>query len=280
MPVTADRLTYFMAPMLSLVVAVMTFAVVPIADPITVMWRGESVTVPMALADVNIALLYVMGVASLGVYGVVLAGWSSDNKYSLLGGLRSAAQMVSYELALGASVVGVVMLAGTLSVAGIVAAQETVWYVWLQPLGFALFAVAVVAETNRAPFDLPEAEPELIGGYHTEYSGFRFAMFFMAEYIHMITASAIAASLFLGGYRLPCFADSGFAFLCDLPWYGDIAVFTARVIVGLFIFVWLRATLPRLRYDRLMDLGWKVALPLALVNIAITATALTWSLAR
>ena len=165
-------------------------------------------------------------------------------------------------------------------VTDIVARQGTIWYVWLQPLGFVLFAVAVVAETNRAPFDLPEAEQELIGGYHTEYSGFRFAMFFMAEYIHMITASAVAASLFLGGYRLPCFPDSVFASLCDLPWYVDIAVLTAKVIVGVFLFVWLRATLPRLRYDRLMDLGWKVMLPLALVNIAITAIGITWFLAR
>jgi NADH-quinone oxidoreductase subunit H len=273
MPRTADRLTFLLAPLVSIVVAVMTFAVIPVADPITVTIGGQERVIKMALADVNIALLYTMGVTSLGVYGVVLAGWSSDNKYSLLGGLRSAAQMVSYELALGASVLGVVLLAGTLSLSEIVDKQASVWYVFLQPLGFLLFTIAIVAETNRAPFDLPEAEQELIGGYHTEYTGFRFAMFFMAEYIHMITASALVATLFLGGYRLPCIG--GVALLCDAPWFVDIAVFTAKVVAGLFVYVWLRATLPRLRYDRLMELGWKALLPLGLANVVLTAAIFT-----
>jgi NADH-quinone oxidoreductase subunit H len=280
MPSTADRFTYFLAPALAIVVAVLTFAVIPISDPVTFHWAGQAYTTPLALADVNVALLFVMGVTSLGVYGVVLAGWSSDNKYSLLGGMRSAAQMVSYELALGASVVGVVLIAGTLSVTEIVASQETWWYAALQPLGFVVFCVAVVAETNRAPFDLPEAEQELIGGYHTEYSGFRFAMFFMAEYIHMITASALAASLFLGGYRLPCARGTVLEAFCEAPWYVDVAVFSAKVLAGLFLFVWVRATLPRLRYDRLMQLGWKVMLPLGLANAALTAAFLAWYAAR
>jgi NADH-quinone oxidoreductase subunit H len=279
LPRTADRLTYFAAPVISIVVAVMTFAVIPVADPVTFTFAGQTHTVEMALADVNIALLYTMGVTSLGVYGVVLAGWSSDNKYSLLGGLRSAAQMVSYELALGASIVGVVLIAGTLSLREIVDAQATTWYVLLQPLGFVLFATAIVAETNRAPFDLPEAEQELIGGFHTEYTGFRFAMFFMAEYIHVITASALVATLFFGGYRLPCFAGAP-GFFCDAPWFVDILVFTAKVIFGLFLFVWLRATLPRLRYDRLMELGWKVLLPLAIANVALTAAGIVLATTR
>jgi len=269
-PANVERLVYFAAPCISLVVAILAFAMIPVADPITVTWGAHEYVIPMAIADANVALLYLLGVTSLAVYGIVLAGWSSNNKYSLIGGLRSAAQMVSYELALGLSLVGVVMVAGTLSIREIVDQQQVVWFVVLQPLGFLLYAITAVAETNRAPFDMPEAEQELVAGYHTEYTGMRFAMFFAAEYMNVITVCAVAVSLFLGGYRLPCFGGA-LSFLCDLPWYGDVLVFLGKVVLGMFVFVWLRATIPRLRYDQLMSLGWKVLLPLAIVNVALTA---------
>jgi len=267
-PRGVDRLPYFLAPVLSLVVALMAFAVVPIADPVTFEWAGVERSVTFQVADLDIGILYILGITSLAVYGIALAGWSSNSTYSLLGGLRSSAQMVSYELALGVSLIGVVMIAGTLSLAEIVELQRDWPLVLVQPLGFVLYAVSAVAETNRAPFDMPEAEQELIAGYHTEYTGLRFAMFFMAEYMNMITVSAIATVLFLGGHHLP--------WVGDLPWYLDIVVFTAKVVAGLFVFVWLRATLPRLRYDQLMDLGWKVLLPLALLNVALTGLGLAW----
>lgn len=271
-PLGVDTFIYFLAPMISLVVAIMAFAVIPMADPVDVSLFGIEGTFHFQLIDPNIGLLYLLGVGSLAVYGIVLAGWSSNNKYALLGGMRSSAQMVSYELALGISLLGVVLLAGTLRMSEFVAAQSSVWFVILQPLGFILYAFAAVAETNRAPFDMPEAEQELIAGYHTEYTGMRFALFFMAEYIHMITVSAVAAVLFLGGYTLP--------FIDGLPWFLDLLVILAKIFLCLFFFIWLRATLPRLRYDRLMDLGWKVLLPLSIFNLAITAVLLYWWQAR
>jgi len=277
-PDGADRRVFFLAPALSVVVAIVTFAVIPVAEPLTFAWRGVSHTVPMQMAEINVAVLYVLGMSSLAVYGIALAGWASNNKYALLGGMRSAAQMISYELAMGLSLVGVVMLAGTLSLKEIVDQQQLWPFVVLQPLGFLIFAVTAVAETHRAPFDLPEAEQELVAGYHTEYTGMRFALFFMAEYIAMITVSAIAVSVFWGGYRLPCAPGTPLAFLCDPPWIVGPVVFTLKVMAGLFVFVWLRATLPRLRYDRLMDLGWKVLLPLALLNVAVTAVLVAWRL--
>jgi NADH-quinone oxidoreductase subunit H len=270
-PRSVDHFVYYLAPLLSLVVAVLTFAVIPAGRPIHVTLGGESYTIPLQMADSSVALLYLLGVSSLAVYGIVLAGWASNNKYSLIGGLRSSAQMVSYELAMGISLIGVVLLAGTLSITGIVEAQGAVWFVLLQPLAFLVYGVTALAETNRAPFDLPEAEQELVAGFHTEYTGLRFAMFYMAEYINIITVSAVAVSLFWGGYRLPCFPNTALAFLCDMPWFVEVLVFTAKVVVALFVFIWLRATLPRLRYDQLMSLGWKVLLPLALLNVAITA---------
>lgn len=262
-PTGVDRLTYFSAPVLSLVVAMMAFALIPIADPITVTWGGQEREIAFQLADLNIGILYILGVTSLAVYGIALAGWSSNNTFSLLGGLRSSAQMVSYELAMGISLIGVVMIAGTLSLAEIVEMQRVRPFVLLQPLGFVIYAITALAETNRAPFDMPEAEQELIAGYHTEYTGLRFAMFFMAEYINMIVVSAVATTLFLGGYHLP--------FVGDMPWFVQIVVFTAKVIACLFVFIWLRATLPRLRYDQLMDFGWKVLLPLSIANVVLTA---------
>ena len=275
-PRSADKAIYLLAPVISVVVAIVTFAVIPIGDPLTLEWRGSLVEIPMQIGEVNVALLYVLGVSSLAVYGIVLAGWASDNKYALLGGLRSSAQMISYELAMGLSIVGVVMLAGTLSIREIVDLQSLWPFVLIQPLGFAVYAVTALAETNRAPFDLPEAEQELIAGYHTEYTGMRFALFYMAEYINMITVSAVAVSLFWGGYHLPCAPGTALSFLCDPPWLLGPIVFTAKVLICLFGFVWLRATLPRLRYDQLMDLGWKVLLPLALLNVVLTAVPLVW----
>jgi NADH-quinone oxidoreductase subunit H len=235
---------------------------------------GRTYEIALQVADFNVALLYVLGVSSLAVYGIVLAGWSSNNKYSLIGGLRSSAQMISYELAMGISLVGVVMVAGTLSITEIVNQQSVRPFVLLQPLGFLIYAITAVAETNRAPFDMPEAEQELIAGYHTEYTGMRFALFFMAEYVNIITVSALAVSLYWGGYHLPCLEGTPLDFLCALPWYGDVLVFVAKLVVVLFGFVWLRATLPRLRYDQLMDLGWKVLLPLSIANVALTAIGL------
>jgi NADH-quinone oxidoreductase subunit H len=275
-PAGADRFVYFLAPVINAVVAVATFAVIPVAAPLTFTWHGVTRTVPMQVADINVAVLYVLGVSSLTVYGIALAGWSSDNKYALMGGLRSSAQLLSYELAMGLSLVGVVMLAGTLSIRQIVD-QQVLWpYAFLQPLGFLLYAVTAVAETNRAPFDMPEAEQELIAGYHTEYTGMRFALFYMAEYISMLTVSAIAVSLFWGGYRLPCAPGTPLAFMCHLPWIVGPLVFLAKVVVCMYGFVWLRATFPRLRYDRLMALGWKALLPLALVNVVVTAVLMVW----
>jgi NADH-quinone oxidoreductase subunit H len=275
-PLNVDRFVYFLAPVLSMVVAILAFAMIPVGAPITLNVDGTEYVIPLAIANSNVALLYVLGISSLAVYGIVLAGWSSNNKYSLIGGLRSSAQMVSYELAMGVALVGVVMVAGTLSIAEIVDQQRALWFVVLQPLGFLLYAITAVAETNRAPFDMPEAEQELIAGYHTEYTGMRFALFYMAEYINMITVSAIAVSLFLGGYRLPCLGGA-LGVLCQPETLGNAAllvtvpVFLAKVILCLFVFVWIRATLPRLRYDRLMDFGWKVLLPLSLANVALTA---------
>ena len=270
-PVGVDRPVYFLAPVISMAVAILAFAVIPIGDPVTVNLAGKVRVIPLQIADFNVALLYFLGVTSLAVYGIVLAGWASNNKYSLIGGLRSSAQMVSYELAMGLSLLGVVMVTGTLSVSEIVKYQTALPLIVLQPLGFVIYAITALAETNRAPFDMPEAEQELIAGYHTEYTGMRFALFFMAEYINMVTVCALAASLFLGGYHLPCFPGTPLAFLCDLPWYLDILVLLAKIVFGMFLFVWLRATLPRLRYDQLMNLGWKVLLPLALLNLALTA---------
>jgi NADH-quinone oxidoreductase subunit H len=254
-PLGADPIVYLAAPAISTLVALAAFAVIPVGPSINLF----GVPIPLQLANVDIGILYVLAVGSLGVYGIALAGWSSNNKYSLLGGIRASAQMISYELSLGLSLMGVVMIAGTLNLADIVDAQARYWFIFLQPLGFILYVISGIAETNRAPFDLPEAETELVAGYHTEYSGMKFALFFMAEYINMITVSAIATTMFLGGYHGPFNVLDG-------PWW-----FLLKVLLLLFLYVWLRATLPRLRYDRLMNFGWKVLLPLGLANIVLTA---------
>ncbi len=252
-PQAADRTIYLLAPTLALIPAFISFAVIPFGDRIRLFGR----TIDLVITDVNVGLLYVFGVASLGIYGIVLGGWASNNKYALLGGLRSAAQMISYELSLGLSVVGVVMLSQSLSLVQIVNAQSTAWFILFQPIGFLIFLICAIAETNRAPFDLPEAETELVAGFHVEYSSMKFAMYFMAEYANMITVAAMATTLFLGGWRGP--------FLPPVVW------FLVKLYLFIFLFIWLRATLPRFRYDQLMRFGWKVLLPLALANIMITA---------
>lgn len=260
-PDASDRLLYLLAPIVAVVTSFLAFAIVPIGPNVTLF--GQDVT--LYIADIDVALLYFLGVTSLGVYGIVLAGWASNSKYSLLGGLRASAQMISYELALGLSVLSVVMLTGSLSLVDIVNAQAGFrWFIFMQPLAFVIFLVAMIAETKRAPFDLPEAEQELVAGFHTEYSGMKFALFFIAEYVGMITISGVAVTLFLGGWRGP-FAE-------QIPILG-VVYFFVKVVAFLFLFVWLRATLPRIRYDRLMGLGWKVMLPLALANVVVTAVA-------
>jgi NADH-quinone oxidoreductase subunit H len=255
LPTNADKAVYLLAPALAMFPAFLAFAVIPVGPSISLF----GVPIPLQLANVDIGILYVLAVGSLGVYGIALAGWSSNNKYSLLGGIRASAQMISYELSLGLSLMGVVMITGSLSLSEIVDAQARYWYIFVQPLGFILYLISGIAETNRAPFDLPEAETELVAGYHTEYSGMKFALFFMAEYINMITVSSIATTMYLGGYHGP------FNIL-DGPWW-----FLLKILLLLFVYVWLRATLPRLRYDRLMNFGWKVLLPLALANVVLTA---------
>jgi NADH-quinone oxidoreductase subunit H len=254
-PAMADRFLYPLAPGISLVAALASFAVIAVGPPITIGGRQ----IDLVIQDMPVALLYLIGASSLGVYGVVLGGWSSGSKYSLLGALRGGAQVVSYELVLGLALVGVVLVSGTLSISEIVLKQaQSVPFVILQPLGFLLYFTAAIAETNRAPFDLPEAEQELVAGYHTEYSGFRFALYYIAEYVNVLTVSAIAATLFFGGWIGPFGLLNG-------PWWLFV-----KVIVFAFVFVWLRATLPRLRYDQLMRLSWGVLLPLGLLNVIAT----------
>jgi NADH-quinone oxidoreductase subunit H len=261
-PLAANRTIHDLAPVISIVVALSVFAVIPFGDTITIFGR----TVKLMIADVNVGVLYIIALASLGVYGIVLSGWSSNNKYSLLGGLRSSAQMISYELSLGLSLIGVLMVAGTLQLDKIVQAQYGwKWNLFLQPVGFITFLVASFAETNRLPFDLPEAEPELVGGYHTEYSGIKFGLFFLAEYANMITAGALITTLYLGGWQFPYLQTFGLSdFTVSIL---QVLTFAAKVSFVLFFFIWVRWTVPRFRYDQLMNLGWKVMLPLALLNV-------------
>ncbi len=252
-PSRANKLIYMVSPIICMVPALITFAVIPFGDTFTIF--GHSID--LVIADINVGILYIFAAASIGIYGIVLAGWSSNNKYSLIGGLRSSAQMISYELSMGLSLIGVFMLSETLSMTGIVEAQSKVWFVILQPLAFVIYAISAVAETNRTPFDLPEAETELVAGYHTEYSSMKFGMFFLAEYANIITVSAIAVTCFLGGWHGP--------FLPPIAW------FLIKLCLCIFFFIWLRATYPRFRYDQLMKFGWKFLLPISLVNIIITA---------
>jgi NADH-quinone oxidoreductase subunit H len=254
-PATADPLIYRFAPWLSLVTAMAAFAVIPFSE-------GSA----WVVGDVNSGILFIFALTSLGVYGISLAGWSSGSKYPLLGSIRSTAQMISYELAMTLSIVGVLILAGTTSLTGIVHAQNKLWFVVPQFLGFIIYIITAVAETNRAPFDLVEAETELVGGFHTEYSGLRFGLFFIAEYLNMITVACIATLLFFGGWEAPF----GLTLIPGIVW------FVLKVGFFIFIYIWLRTTLPRLRYDRLMAFGWKVLLPLATLNLMATAAIVAW----
>ncbi len=258
-PARADKIIFVLAPIITVIPALIIMGVVPWGGTVTLF--GRQIT--LSLSNINAGVLYILSVASISVYGIVLAGWSSNNKYAMLGGIRSSAQMISYELALGLAFIGPIMIAGSMNLSDIVEAQKRLgWFVIYQPLAAIIFWIASLAEVNRAPFDMPEAEQELTAGYHTEYSGMKFALFYMAEYIKMIAVSAIAATLFFGGYRGP--------FIDVFPWLGPIYLFV-KVILLLFGMIWVRATLPRIRYDRLMAFGWKLLLPAALFNVFATA---------
>jgi NADH-quinone oxidoreductase subunit H len=270
-PQAAHRPTYMLAPAVTVTCALATYAVLPIGRP----FEAFGHTIIPQIANLDVGILYIFAIASLGVYGVVLAGWSSNSKYSLMGGLRSSAQMISYELSMSLSVVGVLMASGSLRLADIVEMQAgSLWYAVAMPLGFMIFVISAFAETNRLPFDLPEAEAEIVAGYHTEYSAMKFAMFYLGEYIHMTLASCMITLLFLGGWHLPIIEG----YIQRMDSVGGAAahgaIFAAKVAAMIFVYMWVRWTLPRFRYDQLMRLGWKVLLPLALVNILYVGTAI------
>ena len=265
-PEKATHSIHTLAPMISIFVALSTVAVVPFGNTIHLFGRD----IPLRIADVNIGILYILALTSLGVYGITLSGWSSNSKYPLFGGLRSCAQMISYELSMGLSVVGVILVTGSLSLQDIVLHQYGwKWNIILQPVGFITFLVAAFAETNRAPFDLPEAEPELVGGYHTEYSSMKFALFFLSEYANVIVSSSVITTLFLGGWQFPYLQTFGLSPL--LTSLLQILTFSIKIVCMVFFFIWVRWSVPRFRYDQLMSLGWKVMLPVAFLNIIVTA---------
>ncbi|MDP6924200.1 MAG: NADH-quinone oxidoreductase subunit NuoH [Candidatus Scalindua sp.] len=251
-PANASKILFVLSPVIAMIPALLSIAVIPFGDTITIM----GVSIDMVITDVNIGILFILAVSSVGVYGILLGGWSSNNKYSLLGGLRSSAQMISYELSMGLSLIGVIMMTESLSLVDTVNAQAGLWFVVLQPIAFVVYAISAIAETNRCPFDLPEAETELVSGFHTEYSSMKFALFFMAEYANIITVSAVGVTFFLGGWRGP--------FLPPVVW------FLIKMALCIFFFVWLRSTFPRFRIDQLMQFAWKVLLPVAIVNVLIT----------
>jgi NADH-quinone oxidoreductase subunit H len=271
-PDQSTRFVFLLAPMVAIITAIMTLIIYPFGPTVTLPGLG---TFPLVIARFDVALLYVLGVTSVGVYGIALAGWSSNNKYSLMGGLRSAAQMISYELALGLALIGVILIVGTLDLYSIVE-QQSGWYgmhwnILYQPVGFILYLIAAIAETNRVPFDLPEAETELVAGFHTEYSSIKFLLFFNAEYINMITVSMLATTLFLGGWNVP-FAEHLFGAGTILFALVSVLGFFTKILFFLFLYIWLRGTLPRFRFDQLMNFGWKFLLPVAILNIIVTAT--------
>ena len=291
LPGTASKLFFVLGPMLSMTPALVTFAVIPFAAPLPTPWG----TVPMIVADVPIGILYVLALSSLSVYGLVLGGWASNNKYAFLGGLRASAQMVSYEVALGLSLVAILMLAGNVTLTEVVFRQQNLqlWFVFPLSLAFVLFVVSAFAETNRLPFDMPEAESELITGYHTEYSAIKFSMFFIAEYAHLITASALMATLFLGGWDVPFwsgddafywdgrwimgFDTAGAPVLATPTWWKTLltlAMFALKTGFFVLVFIWVRWTLPRFRYDQVMQLGWKIMLPAALAYVMVIGAAI------
>ncbi|MBC7795640.1 MAG: NADH-quinone oxidoreductase subunit NuoH [Pyrinomonadaceae bacterium] len=275
-PDKSTQLIYFLAPLIALICALMPMVVYPFGPEIDLSWlpfAGEYLgKFPLTIARFDVSLLFVLAITSVGVYGIALAGWASNNKYSLMGGLRSSAQMISYELSMGMSVIGVVLLAESLDIFTIVEKQNaSYWYILPQFLGFFVFLISAFAETNRVPFDLPEAETELVAGFHTEYSALKFALFFMAEYVNMFTVAAMTTTLFLGGWNVPFLSyifERGslpFAIICTIAFFLKIFAF-------LFLFIWVRGTLPRFRFDQLMNFGWKFLLPLAILNVMLTIT--------
>jgi NADH-quinone oxidoreductase subunit H len=278
-PKAADAILFAIAPIVSACAAFAAFAVIPFGTETTLFGLLDQ-PLRLEVTDVNVAVLVIFAITSMGIYGIVLAGWSSNSKYSLLGGLRSAAQMISYELSYGLALAAVIMLAGSLSLREVVMNQSGYWwhviprwYLFLQPVGFLIYMIAGVAETNRAPFDFPEAEQELVAGYHTEYSSMSFALFFLAEYVNMVTVSAVATSLYLGGWLSPIPPIFGHEILPDwLAWIW----FLVKVFLILFFYVWMRWTLPRYRYDQLMEFGWKYLLPVAVLNLLATAALVLW----
>ena len=253
----ANRLIYIFAPTVIVITALVSYAVIPFGNSITILGHK----IDLVVADVNVGLLYLFAVSSLGVYGVAMGGWASNNKYSLLGAIRSSAQMISYEISLGLSVIGVLMITGSLSTVQIVEAQSRVWFILYQPLGFIIYLISAVAECSRTPFDLTECENELVAGYQTEYSSMKFALYYLAEYAHILVVSSLAVTLFFGGWHGPI-----------LP---PVIWFLIKVFIFIFFFIWVRATYPRFRYDQLMKFGWKVLFPLALLNIMITAVVIS-----
>jgi NADH-quinone oxidoreductase subunit H len=264
-PTRADKWVFTAAPIIAMVPALIVYAVIPFGPEVSLFGRR----VTLYVTDINVGLLYIVSVASVGVYGIILAGYASNSKFPLLASLRASAQLISYEVAVTLTLVSVILMSGTLSMVGIVRAQESmgVWFGVVQPLAFAIFFIGGLAETNRAPFDLPEAEQELTGGFHTEYSGMRFALFFLAEYANMIVVSSVATTLFLGGWLRPFPSVWWLGFLDIIPSWGW---FLLKSFFFLYVFIWVRATLPRYRYDQLMRLGWKVLIPLAIVNLLVT----------
>ena len=265
-PTRADKWVFTVAPIISMVPALIVYAVIPFGPEVSLF--GRQVT--LYITDINVGLLYIVSVASVGVYGIILAGYASNSKFPLLASLRASAQLISYEVAVTLTLVSVILMSGTLSMVGIVRAQESahLWFAFVQPLAFAIFVIGSLAETNRAPFDLPEAEQELTGGFHTEYSGMRFALFFLAEYANMIVVSSVATTLFFGGWLRPF---PNLAFLSFLDIIPSWTWFLIKSFVFLYFFVWVRATLPRYRYDQLMRIGWKLLIPLAIANLVLTA---------
>ena len=270
-PDQADRALFILGPCIAMLTATMTGVVIPWGESLII--NGKEYI--LQITDVNIGILYVFAVVSLGVYGIMIGGWASNNKFSLLGALRASSQMISYELAMGLSIVALVMMTGTLSVREIVQGQPGLhWNVLYQPLGFLLFLICAFAETNRTPFDLPECETELVGGYHTEYSSMKLGFYLFAEYINMFISSAVIVSLYFGGYNLPFIASLGLPH--NIAALIGVVIFFAKIFFFIFFFMWIRWTIPRFRYDQLMRLGWKVMIPLAIINIFITALFLLW----
>jgi NADH-quinone oxidoreductase subunit H len=267
-PKAADKVVYLVAPVIAVIPSFITFSVIPFGPEVKIPFTDTRT--PLQLTDMPVAVLFVMAIASIGIYGIVLGGWSSGSTYSLLGGLRSSAQMISYEVAMGLALVAVFLYAGSMSTSEIVAAQDKLWFGLVLVPSFVIYMIAMVGETNRAPFDLPEAEGELVGGFHTEYSSMTFALFFLAEYINMATVSAVATTLFLGGWHAPFWIDEVWAGANEGYW--PVLWFLGKVIFFVFIFIWLRGTLPRLRYDQFMAFGWKRLIPVSLVWIVAVAT--------